>query len=135
MVVVLIGILSAFVAPRLTHSSEFAARGFEDQVKATLRYAQKAAIAQRRYVCVAFMVDSVELSVNEVPSCPGTALVSAGGNVVTRVEALPDIGFAAVPSGFYFDALGRPGTDVTRHMRVLGMSHDIVVEADTGYVH
>lgn len=135
MVIVITGILAAFVAPRLTHSAEFAARGFADQVKATLRYAQKAAVAQHRFVCVAFTVDSVGLSVNTAPSCPGTALASADGNVVTRVEALPDIGFAAIPSDFYFDALGRPGTPDAQHLRVVGVSRDIVIEAETGYVH
>ncbi|MDY7572933.1 type II secretion system protein [Actimicrobium sp. CCI2.3] len=135
MVIVIMGILAAFVAPRITQSPEFAARGFADQVKATLRYAQKSAIAQHRYVCVAFSVNSIGLTVNAVPTCPGTGLASADGSAVTRVEALHDGGFAAIPSDFYFDALGRPGTDTAQRLRIVGMADVIVIEAETGYVH
>jgi MSHA pilin protein MshC len=135
MVIVVIGILAAFVAPRMTQSPEFAARGFADQVKATLRYAQKSAIAQRRFVCVAFSVNSIDLTLNTVPTCPGAALASADGNAVTRVVAVHDVTFAVIPSNFYFDALGQPGADTLQRLRIAGMSADIVVEAKTGYVH
>ena len=50
MVIVLVGVLSVFIAPKLFNSDDFNARGFHDQTLAFLRYAQKTAIAQRRPV-------------------------------------------------------------------------------------
>jgi MSHA pilin protein MshC len=134
-VTVIISILAAFVAPHLSMSREFAARGFDDQTKAILRFAQKSAVAQHKYVCVAFSVNQIELSVSAVPVCPGSALISADGNAVTRLTAPQDVVFATVPIDFYFDALGRPGLGSTQRLRVFGMPGDIVIEAETGYVH
>ena len=54
MVIIMLGVLAVFAAPRMFDSSDFYARGFHDETLALLRYAQKAAIAQRRTVCVTF---------------------------------------------------------------------------------
>ena len=54
MVLVLAGVLAVFAAPRLFSTGDFNARGFQDETLSLLRYAQKAAIAQRRTVCVTF---------------------------------------------------------------------------------
>ena len=40
MVMVVVGILAVFVAPRFFDANVFKSRGFADQVQATLRYAQ-----------------------------------------------------------------------------------------------
>lgn len=45
LVVVLIGILSAFAMPRFFDKNVFLERGFHDEVVAALRYAQKLAVA------------------------------------------------------------------------------------------
>ena len=47
MVLLLVGVLAVFVAPRF-EVAVFNARGFADQVGAALRFAQKAAIARRQ---------------------------------------------------------------------------------------
>ena len=60
LVIVLMGILAIYAAPRF-NSSDFNARGFHDQTLALLRYAQKSAVAQRRTVCVAFTSTTVSL--------------------------------------------------------------------------
>lgn len=54
MVMVMLGVLAVFAAPRIFNSDDFYARGFHDETLALLRYAQKTAIAQRRTVCVTF---------------------------------------------------------------------------------
>jgi len=49
---VIIGILAVVVLPRFDLLRGFDEIGYRDQVKATLEYARKAAVAQRRFVCV-----------------------------------------------------------------------------------
>jgi prepilin-type N-terminal cleavage/methylation domain-containing protein len=51
-VMVIIGILAVAAIPRFFDRQTFDSRGFSDETLAALRYAQKAAIAQRRTVSV-----------------------------------------------------------------------------------
>ena len=135
MVLVIAGILAAVVAPRLLDSSAFQSRGFADQLQAALRYAQKEAIAQRRFVCVALAVNSITLTTGTTAACSAGALAfPAGGNSIpapsgVTLSSLP----AATPVSFNFDTLGR--TAVTQTITVSGATNNIVVEAETGYVH
>ena len=47
-ILVMVGILAAFAAPRFVDNTGFESRGFFDQAQATVRYAQKLAISQRQ---------------------------------------------------------------------------------------
>lgn len=151
MVIVVVGILATFVAPRFFDADIFRSRGFADQVTASLRYAQKSAIAQRRFVCVAFTVDSVTLSTGSTAAC-GTALQSPTGAASYVINAPANTTFAAVPAAFSFDCLGRPRAmgnaaatcnsgnvvDVLAAAQVInvtGAANGIIIEAETGYVH
>jgi prepilin-type N-terminal cleavage/methylation domain-containing protein len=51
-ILVVIGILAVFLLPNMRTMSAFKERGDYDRVVSALQYARKAAIAQRRYVCV-----------------------------------------------------------------------------------
>ena len=134
MVIVIAGILAAVVAPRFFDASIFQSRGFADQVQATLRYAQKEAIAQRRYVCVAFTANSVSLTIGATAACGSNLPPLSGSGPTYSVTANPaSINFTAVPAGFYFNALGVPSTGQT--IFINGATNSIVVEAQTGYVH
>ena len=53
-VMVVVGILAVAALPRFFDRNVFEARGFLDETRALLRYAQKTAVSQRRTVCVAF---------------------------------------------------------------------------------
>ena len=53
-VLILVGILAVTALPRMFDRNTFESRGFFDETKSILRYAQKSAIAQRRDVCVTF---------------------------------------------------------------------------------
>ena len=85
MVLIILGILSAVVIAKFTDKAGFQSRGFADQVQTSLRYAQKIAIAQRRYVCVAFTATSVSLSIGTTNACgtPLQSLTGSGNYVVT----------------------------------------------------
>jgi MSHA pilin protein MshC len=140
MVMVIVGILAAVVAPRFFDANVFKSRGFADQVQATLRYAQKEAIAQHRNVCVAMTASTIALTIANAsgaasPCGPNLAL-PAGGNSIT---APPGSGITlssspvSPPVSFNFDALGT--TAVKQTITVSGATNNIVVEAVTGYVH
>ncbi len=137
MVIVILGVMSAIVAPKLMDNSDIQAHGFADQVKASLRYAQKTAIAQRGHVCVAFTPSSITLTI-----CPATRLASADGKLTSVVDAPSGITFSPIPTDFSFDALGRltyfdtPDKSMpdAQTISINGVS-TITVERETGYVH
>jgi len=133
MTMIIIGIIAAVAIPRFFDANVFKSRGFADQVQASLRYAQKAAIAQHRFVCAAFTSNSITLTINALASCPGGNLASPSGGATYSITAPSNIAFFTTPTGFYFDALGKPSTNQT--ITIAGATNSIVVEAETGYVH
>lgn len=138
-VIVVLGIVAAVVIPRWQGGSGFDARALHDQIVAALRYAQKSAIAARRTVCVSF-ASSTQISFaisNAYPATDcsaGTALVGPDGGVLT-VTASGTNSFAASPASLTFDAAGRPGSAASIAVAGLPSALNIVVEAETGYVH
>ncbi|MDD5180679.1 MAG: prepilin-type N-terminal cleavage/methylation domain-containing protein [Gallionellaceae bacterium] len=139
-VMVILGILAAVAAPRFFDRNVFDSRGFYDQVISTLRYAQKAAIAQRRFVCVAFTSNSVTLTydatapstIHTAATCPGANLTGPTGTAPYSVSS-SNASFTATPAAFSFDALGRPSA--AQSITVSGYATPILIEAETGYVH
>ncbi len=140
MVIVIVGIMGAVAAPRFFGTSVFQSRGFADQLKATLRYAQKMAAAQNHFVCVTFTANSVALTYDAVApgsthttaACPGSSMTSPAGQtpyIVTAPGGVTVGGAAA----FYVDPLGRPST--AQAIAVAGFATPVTVEAETGYVH
>jgi MSHA pilin protein MshC len=130
MTMIIIGILAAVVAPRFFDNNVFQSRGFSDQVRATLRYAQKVAIAQNRFVCAAFTNNSVTLSLGVTAAC-GTPLALPDGNAVLNAPA--GITFAVIPGNFNFDRQGTPSAGQV--INITGATQAVTVEAGTGYVH
>lgn len=135
MTMVIIGIIAAVAAPRFFDSSAFQSRGFADQVKASLRYAQKAAIAQRRNVCVVMTASNITLTIASVSGaasvCDANLAFPAGGNSITAPSGVT---LSAATASFVFDALGRPSV-AQNTITISGATSPIVVEAETGYVH
>lgn len=131
-IMVILGILAAMAAPRFFDRNVFDSRGFYDQVVSTLRYAQKAAIAQHRFVCVAFTANSVTLTTGATAAC-GTNLTGPTGQSPYSVSS-NNASFTAIPGAFYFDALGRPSA--AQSITVSGYTSNLItVEMETGYVH
>jgi len=130
-VIVILGIILAVAVPRFFDRNVFESRGFYDQVISTLRYAQKAAIAQHRFVCVAFTADSITLTHGTTAVC-GSDLTSPAGETpytVTAPNGVTLAGFAP----FNFNAGGQASAAPT--ITVSGYATPITVEAETGYVH
>lgn len=146
-VLVIIGILAAVAIGRMDFSDTFAERALHDRLAAGLQFARKAAVANRRYVCVnvganqaAFTIDSNEPETVATPfaaTCELAlnlpALDRECGGANNRICAASGMALA-VSSGsapFQFDPLGRAQSQV-----VLSTSggYTVTVERETGYV-
>lgn len=141
-VVILLSVVSIFVAPRAFNSHEFNARGFHDETLSFLRYAQKTAIAQRRTVCVSFTANSAALAIASVSASSdcATALIGPTGQSPAVLNARRGAVYDPQPTDFRFNGLGQPinalGSAVpTQTLHVTGTSLSIMVESVTGYVH
>lgn len=145
MVIVILGVLAVFAAPRMFDKSDVYARGFHDETLGYLRYAQKTAIAQRRTVCVTFGgSNSITLTIaaNAATFDCSTAGTLSGpkGAAPVVLTAQPGVAYAAPPTSFNFNGLGQPITSLgvaqaTQTMQVAGVDRSITVETSTGYVH
>lgn len=144
MVLVVLGILAVFAAPRMFERSGFDARGLHDVTLSYLRYAQKTAIAQRRTVCVSFTTSTIALRVANLAGVfdcagvSGTAFTGPDGKANGSANGASYSG--AVPTAFGFDALGQPvdtsgSTVVKATIQVANAGKTITIEAITGYVH
>lgn len=134
MVIVIAGIIAVVALPKFAERSTFDSRAFGDQVKAALRYAQKSAIAQRHFVCVAFTANAITLTIDPVaPSTAHAAATCPGAPLETpfRVEAPGGVTMSGA-ADFSFDALGRPSA--ANSIAIAGIPA-VIVEAETGYVH
>lgn len=134
-VLVILGVLAISVLPRFFDRQMFEARGFHDATLGLLRYAQKAAIAQRRTVCVSFATSRASLGIASTAGASACDLDLAGptGNLPESVQAASGTGYSTLPSNFSFDSWGRASSSQT--IQVAGVNEAIVVEAATGLVH
>jgi len=142
MVIVMLGVLSIYVAPQLGGTSAMAVRGFHDETMAYLRFAQKTAIAQRRTTCIVWTGNSMTLTIAETAgsnSCTAS-LSGPKGEIPASVTARSGVTYTSTPGDFNFDALGRPvnaSAVATGNLtiQVADANRAITVEALSGYVH
>lgn len=151
-VIVILGIISAVAVPRFFDRNVFESRGFYDQVISTLRYAQKAAIAQHRFVCVAVTTaQTITLTQGPTAACGGDLGSPTGGASYTVSSNNVSITTPAPGNFISFDCVGRPRTvgDTAAACapgNVVGVlavnstlqvqdAPAITIEAETGYVH
>ncbi len=154
MVIIILGVLAVYAAPRMFDTSAVNSRGFHDSALAYLRYAQKTAIAQRRIVCVAFTgttaitlsmaqnASTSAVTVNDCTTPTSPALTGPKGETPATLTAKSTAAFTTTPANFNFNGLGQPiassgGAAKTTAMvlQVSGVSKSITVEPATGYVH
>jgi MSHA pilin protein MshC len=137
MVIVILGVLAVFAAPRIFNTGDFSARGFHDETLALLRFAQKTAIAQRRTVCVVLGGSGVSMTMDT--STPADGTCDASPPVTLPNTPRGGTGLAATVGGatvaaFQFTALG--STDQAANVDItIANSTPVTVEATTGYVH
>jgi len=143
-VLMLIGILGVVAVPRLLDMNQFSTRGARDVVGASLRHAQKSAIAMRRNVCVSVSGASMNMryaSTSGVNQACNTDLVNPanGQPYSATANALPAPITGTV--NVIFDAQGRPLSAPSTPrvsaltITVTGHATPIIIEPETGTVH
>lgn len=143
MVIVILGVLAVYAAPRVFNNNDFKARGFHDASLSVLRYAQKTAIAQRRTVCVTFTSNNASLRIASAATVTGcdTNLVGPRGDSPGKVTDKPSAIYASIPAEIRFDGLGQPLDNTgaliatARTINVSDSGKIIAIEPATGYVH
>lgn len=144
MVMVLMGILATVALPRFNFSG-FNEVGFRDKLKATLEFARKSAVAQRRITCIALAGNSLALTIDDVPTdapgagaCPRQLVLPASDAACggpTNAVCAPNGVVLAGPAAISFDPLGRPSAAAAYTVTGGTSSDTITVEAESGYVH
>lgn len=164
-VLILIGIVIRVTMPNFNLTSTFDAAGYADQTEALIRFAQKTAIAQRRWVAISFnnsppTICSQTYSFTPLtyPSCQypctgaNNATVALPGGLVRTARATTDErlflnGSSTNGGQLCFDARGRPFSVGTNSPLSASNSfyleikdsgtllRTITIEPETGYVH
>ena len=134
-VIAILGLLAAVIGPRFIGRDAFASRGFFDEAQSVVRYAQKTAIAWRRpvFVCITATV----VSAGTVSGCGTLVVHPLTGNPLTTTAPS---GVTLTPASFSFDGGGRPSPNAQVTIALASTiagdpARQIVVEAETGYVH
>lgn len=137
MVIMLLSILSFFAVSRMSARGDTDAHGFAAQAGAALRFAQKAAIAQRRSIYVNVDTGSARIwaCLSNAPGCQ-PLLTPAGG----ALDHSAPTGISLANSGpaqFSFDALGRPSEASAIDLTIAAdaSSFTVRIEPESGYVH
>jgi MSHA pilin protein MshC len=127
-VMIMVGILAVTVMPRFAEQSAFQERGFQDETRTLLRFAQKTAIAQRRNVCVALNATGVTLRIDNSTPADGSC------DIALAPPAAPRGGNGLTPSiaSFNFRPLG--DTDQSANITAAIAGTTITVDFKTGYV-
>jgi MSHA pilin protein MshC len=136
MVVIIIGILSVVAIPKFFDKPLFQSRGFADELLATLRYAQKTAIAQHRLVCVVLTASAPATVTLTIASVSGSSscdtnlrLPASSSNVL-----IAPTGVSLSPATtITFDALGKASSSAT--FTIPNAPNSIKVVQETGYVY
>jgi len=134
-IISILGLMAAVLLPRFVGRDAFASRGFYDEAQSVVRYAQKVAIAWRRPVFVCITATTV--SAGTVSGCGTLVIHPLTGNPLTTTAPS---GVTLTPANFSFDGGGRPSPNAQVTIAFTsGIAGDparqIVVEAETGYVH
>lgn len=141
-VMVLVGMLSAYALPKLSAALSARDDAWHDSLQSAMRMAQKGAVSRRRLTCVTVTATTVTLAsatVNPATTCP-TAMNGPTGAAAFATAGNSSAGTAVNPAGtIYFQPDGRVTTDgagATSANRTISMTgaNSITVYGETGYV-
>jgi prepilin-type N-terminal cleavage/methylation domain-containing protein len=141
-VLVLVGVTSVFILPKLQASLGMRDGAWRDEVLASMRYAQKSAVAHRRLVCASVAGTAITLTiatVNPAVAC-NASLKGLDGGATFASTGNSSAGTAVSPVGtIYFQPDGRvtsDGAGTTSSTRTISMegADDVTVNGETGHV-
>jgi MSHA pilin protein MshC len=138
-IMILIGILAVVALPRFDFALEFRDTAFRDRVAASLRYAQKSAVAKRRMVCATVAANSLTLTVDAAFGAGTCANPMAGPDGANPAATATGAGFVAVVGPLYFQPSGvvtsnAAGTTLANFTLTVSGQTPITVTGATGYV-
>jgi Tfp pilus assembly protein FimT len=142
-VLMIAGILSFMAIGRLNDTGEVNAHGFAEQVASTLRFAQEAAVAQRRLMYVNVNAGSglVDVCLDSSNACAQPLSAPGGCNVAggcaLSVQAPGGVVLTTNTGQFSFDGLGQPSVAVQVQIQLTapdGHAFFVTVEPISGYV-
>lgn len=136
MVIVVLGALSIFVAPRFSSKTSFDTLSFHQELKTAIRFAHKLSIASGCEVQLSLTVNSYALFYPDTSCNPPDAFganpvnhpVQSGGYAGTSPSGVTLASFG----NFYFTASGAPSSSGTITINPGG--RQIIVNALTGFV-
>lgn len=136
--IAIVGLLAAVAIPRFVAREGFASRGFYDEAQGVVRFAQKTAIAWRRAVFVCVAANSISAISNSNCAAPVPLAHPTTGASLTA--SAPDGVTLSPLTSFGFDGAGRPTPNsmitIVLTSTIAGdPARQIVIEAETGYVH
>jgi MSHA pilin protein MshC len=137
-VIVILGIVAAFAAPRFFDDRTFLTRGYYEELVAALKYAQKLAVASGCPVRV--VIDAAGYAARQQAAQGGTcnaadaawptAVALADGDLLGRSAPL---GVTVSPAvTLTFDALGRPNIGADQNINVGPFA--LTVRAGSGFI-
>ena len=138
-VMILIGILAVVAMPNLNQAQGFDATSFRDRVAASLRYAQKSAVAKRRMVCATVAADglSLNLTVAATFGAGACANAMAGPDSANPAAVSPSANVTLTPAQTLFfqssGAVTSTAAGTTYILTVTGQA-PITVTGATGHV-
>jgi len=140
-IMILIGILAVVALPRLNVAQDFGATSFRDRVAASLRYAQKSAVAKRRMVCATVTAGALTLTSAAAFGAGACANAMAGPDGANPAASAPaNATLTAVPAGpLYFQPSGAvtsdaAGTTTANFTLTVTGQAPITVTGATGHV-
>ncbi len=146
-VILLIGILSAYAASRFFSTSSFDQAGFTQQSLAAIRYAQKLAIASGCDIRLTFTATSIDLHswidttnnrCDSAAPLPTITPVTRPGGGSFSIQAPSGLTVTASSAAFYFDRIGIPfstaGAKLTAETTVDVGTDRISIAPETGFV-
>ncbi len=132
-IMLVLGILSAYVAPKFFSLDDYRSRAAYDELAGALRYAQKLAVATGCEVQVTVVGSSYALQQHST-DCTTGGFATISNHPVTS-HSLEGVTLSATTANFIFDALGRCSASPTIEVKVAGITtHTINVVQETGFV-
>ena len=139
LVLVLLAVLSVVAIPSLSGGDGLKSHAFGEQVRATLRFAQKTAVSHRRLVCATFSASSVTLSIATVfpASACNTAMPSPTGSATYANSSSATV---SPTNALYFQPSGNvtsdaAGTTIVSPVLAITDARSITIYGETGYVN
>jgi MSHA pilin protein MshC len=114
-----------------TFVDSFTVQGFFESVKATARFAQKLAVAQRTSVVVVVSPSSISVCYTDTGCGSPVTDPTTGAAMSLTVPS----GVSVSGASQTFDGLGRASPGGVIAVTGGGVTSNLIIEAQTGYVH